>query len=885
MAAIDFVIAGIPILLSMLIPGALLALPMLKRSRLGLFEKLMFGLVIGTVIPPFLMYLESLVGIGYSFPMALANLLLVSLAGLAWCARENVLPELSKFSIDLETLGGQLRFAAAAILIVMMLWAFWARMQSFSPIFYEFDPYYYAFSTEYLLKGGDIPLHDFTAWYPEGSTHRLVPMTNYLAAAWYSIYTQGGAYDRDTLTLVSNVYPPLVGALLVFLLYVLLKEEYGMGIGLMGALFAAVLPRFIQKFAAGEAEIQPWGIYAIFFFAAAYALLCYRRDRMLAVLAGIAAISVINGSQYFIIVSLVYGGYIGIQSLLDFLRGRDLREFLELNGIVIAFILFTSLTMAFYLDYPGYGPLDRLISFAAGARQLIIVGPYLFACALWYISSRVHGAENKSYALLGLLLAGLLLMGVTPLGPKVIGYINSAAGFAGYSEALYMTVAEEAPTQGEFVGAFDVLGYSVGGVSLIHLALFLSAAGLCYGAYRDSKLAILFALLIFPISYVGLSKSKYILQLGYMLVLAVAVVFGELMKSLPKLLKGEEAKRNARYAVLALAFLFSAYGFLNPVFASGGLRFDGAAIELMTVSMGPKYWSAGVPNCAEIANGGYATSYYLYCDRIPDYWLDTMTWIREETEPDASILSWWDYGHWTNYFGERNTLTRNEHANSTKDLMVADKFVFGPRDSAESGEADLAQFMRDYHTHYVMMDIDLVSKWGALDFLACVYNNQTNMSYAQKSGIGTSNCEEEHQVERIFIPTSPALADYCQSPDPSVRLIRAQSTLGPVYCISQTGVMVYEDNMTRQNKAIPSGGQRATYSGREYVVYDLLYIKNASMWEDGVSGWADRKGKYYDSNFYKGFILGELSGFDLAYEWKSPDGQRAMMIYRLKDYP
>ena len=61
---LTFIIAGIPILLSMLVPGTLLALPLLKRSKLGLFEKVLFGLVIGTVLPPFLMFLVSFAGIG-----------------------------------------------------------------------------------------------------------------------------------------------------------------------------------------------------------------------------------------------------------------------------------------------------------------------------------------------------------------------------------------------------------------------------------------------------------------------------------------------------------------------------------------------------------------------------------------------------------------------------------------------------------------------------------------------------------------------------------------------------------------------------------------------------------------------------------------------------
>ncbi|MDD5317387.1 MAG: STT3 domain-containing protein [Candidatus ainarchaeum sp.] len=904
----DFILAAIPIFFYTLVPGLAVAMPLLRNSRLLLYEKIVFGFILGLVIPPFLVFLASLAGIGYSLPVALAASAVIAVAGGAWGAKTGAFKEFSGLEIDTGKPEDRKKLLVWGALTLVMLWAFWARMQSLTPIFYEFDPYYYMYGTQFILTEGSIPPHDVTAWYPQGASHRLAPLTNYLTAGWYSLYTQGGAYDNYLLSMVANVYPPLVGALLCFLLFVLVREEYGAVYGLMAAVFAAVLPRFVEKFCAGSAEIQPWGIFALFFFAAAYALTVYRKDRGLAALSGVAAASVISGSQYFIILSLVYGGYLGIQSLLEFVRGRSLRQFLELNGIIVAAIVLCSATM--YLYIPGY---------PFFVRVAVVAGAYMFAAALYCINKPFNElafveraflflfsvptffvcmlvkdeGEKRSYAVLSLIALGMVVLLMTPIGTMVRSYVATAAGFAGYSEALYMTVAEESPTGGDFSSAFDALGYTVlPGLTLIQLTLIAAGFGLAYAVYRDSKLALLLALLIYPISYVGMSKSKYLLQLGFMLVLAVAVVFGEAEKLARAYLKGDENRKNAREIVRYAAVMFAVVVVLEP-HLGGGEPFQGTAVQLTLVQMDPTLALAGGGiDCNKLAQTGYGEAYYLYCAQIPDYWIQPMNWIRANVENDTRVVSWWDYGHWINFFGQKNALTRNEHVNTTIDLMVADKFVFGPKDSAQSGEADLAQFMRDYDAGYVLMDYDLVAKWGALNFLACVYNNETNMSFAaSQGGPGASQCEADHRPETVYIPVDRSLSDYCSTPDPTIQLVRGISSFGASYCVyeeAQNGynapvVMFYENNLSRQNKAILTSAQLVQNSqGKRYAAYTALYFREPRLWQDNVSGWDDRKGEYYDSNFYKGFYLGELAGFEKVYEYASPSGGMPYIrIYKL----
>lgn len=49
--------------------------------------------------------------------------------------------------------------------------------------------------------------------------------------------------------------------------------------------------------------------------------------------------------------------------------------------------------------------------------------------------------------------------------------------------------------------------------------------------------------------------------------------------------------------------------------------------------------------------GNYAATHFL--PSVNDAWYDSLTNIRENSEPDAIINSWWDFGHWFKYIADR----------------------------------------------------------------------------------------------------------------------------------------------------------------------------------------------------------------------------------------
>ncbi|NYZ75686.1 hypothetical protein H0N98_00340 [Candidatus Micrarchaeota archaeon] len=877
---IEFLTTAIPIFLSILIPGFLVALALLRKTKMPLPAIAGFGFALGLVIPPLLLFIYSLLNVPYSPQLVMVNLLIVTGIGVLLCIKEGAFDFVPSFDYKRDT--------AWILLLLIMLFAFWVRIQSLSPIFYEFDPYYYDQITQFILMKGAVPLTDDLAWFPNADTHRInPPLISYLSAQWYAIhgYLVGSQqFDNYLLATISGAYPPVVAALTCFLIFMLISDEYGRRYGLMSAALIAIMPMIIEKFAAGESEQQPWGLFAAFFFYAAYSLAISKKDRRFAVLAGIAAVSATLGSKQDVMVYLVAAGYIGLQSLVNYLQKKSNLELIKTSAIVLAFALSAYIL---YSVYTGWEMPSDMMSFGAAL---------VFAFGLHLIDQRVKSQDERVNYLVGYAVLGVAILLITfvpsfpiPAGPRIWSYVTNAAAVARPGSALMMTVAEETPTAGQVAGAIGFLGNSTEAIDAI---LLLSLIAIAYSIYRGSERGILFAVMIFPICYVGLSKSKYVLHLSFMIAIAVTLFFGELDRVFRNTLKKELGEWGA-WGIFAVALMVLASECI--ILPTNPIRFDGPIVDVVSGILDSKYQltdaNASIEpgrDCTLLGQDGRFLSSYLFCNRIPQYWRDPMDWIKNNVGEDDRVISWWDYGHWINYFGQRKCITRNDHMYQYMDLEVADKFV------SNTPQA-LKDYMIAHHAKYVLFDQDLISKWGALDFLSCVYNNETSMEFAFKEGkrlnvqyqLGTSKCESEHEFERIYVPVQPSVNDICQPSDPTNPYIKAYTTSNYSYCVlfdsqgrdRRIVDIAYSDNMSRKDRAFPSYNGVQYSAGKPYDVYTMIYTKD--IWPDGKSGWDDRKGKMYDSTFYQGFILGKLDGFEQVYP---VDGKAGLVrIFKIKE--
>ena len=839
----SWILAAIVVFLSMFIPGWLVAYPFFKRFSRPLPEIAFWAIILGMIIPPVLAFLELFIGITYSAGLAWANIALVSVAGIVWIWKDGLLPkkfELPRFKFDI---GQHWPWIA---LLGIALFAFFIRVQSISPDFYEFDPYYFQYNVQYIVTQGQVPPTDDTAWWPNISTHREPALTSYIISYWWSGYSAvtGTGYNNLTSAMVGAIYPPLVAALLAFCAFIFVREEYGSRWGVIAAALTAAAPAAIEKLSAGSQEIQPWGVFTIFLFLATYALAIKHGSRRYAALAGLAGAALVLGSRYILVLSLVFAGYVVLQSVADFLRKQDMWKPLQTNAIIFGFIAVAGLLGAAYRTITPIA--DQI------ATPLLVIAAALAFQALLHWAPK-YIKVPRQWLLAGLLVIFVIAALLTPIGPKAVGYVQEAAGFAGVQNPLLQTVAENVPTGDDFQSGLGWL--AIPGVNSPYPLLFFAAIALAYGVWRGSRLSLLFALAIFPVSYIGLHTSKYVLQLSLMIAVAFAVVLGELVLILGKSLQSEENRKTAATVVLGIGAVFALLQIGSPIRDS-------------------------LDSSSQLYG-------YMHNLHIQSTWIDSMNWISQNVGPEERVLHWWDYGHWTNYFGQRKTVTRNEHQYFGMDLQVADGFVEGPLDH-------LTKFMRDTKAKYLLWDSELIGKWPALVYLSGVYNNcedqpgkgwvcRNGFDWKQRPGLEkcltrdrhwdpakiTTLCryELEHVMEQLYVDNT----GMCSRPDAPMRL---QSSFGTTFCVStQTGAMYHESSgkQMAEPKLVPIGEG------------SFLNLKPDLSWlTDQFGQSANLTSKTWDSPYVQGYFYDNLPGFTLVYPTNHATGDfAAVKIFKL----
>lgn len=819
--------------LAALIPGVPFSLALLRKLNRPLPEIILFGFILGLILPTSLTLIFTLFGVPFTPTLSFACIGIVTAAGVILMLQTGAHKDL-KFDLKAEW--------QWVVLGLIMLAAFWIRSQSMTAIFYEFDPYYYQFGTRQLLTQGIIPPTDDYA-YPLYSTlsHRNEPMINYLPAEWVSIYSQmtnTPVTDTNTIALVAGLYPVVVGALLCFLFYEMITAFYRKEFGLVAAGFAAVMPILIEKFAWGESEVTPWGIFAALFFYAAYIQAIKLKSRRFALLAAIALFAAEIGSKSSVMIYLPVASFIGIWATLEFFRktkvinfiktNTDFRSFLEINAISLAGAIPAFILMAWY----GHGTISFL---SIPVEWIATVMVLIYAIGLYLLVNAGHlDNQRKNYTLLAIIIALLAFAYLTPIGSHFYDYVSTAAGLAVPSNVVAQTVAEETPTAGNFASALGILSNP----ELILLVAFVLFA---YVLYLKDDTILLFMLLIFPIAYIGLNKMKYLEYLTIVIIPAFVIIFAEAYELLAK------AYEKYRTYILYMALLVPVYLVLSQ------------SLDIMNSLGGfPAVLTTNV--CSTNQNTWLYN--YLCQSRIPNYWLEPMAWIKSNVASNDYVLSWWDYGHWTNWFGERKTVTRNDHPYPEMDPQVADKFVAGT-------PQDLKDFMVLQKSKYVLFDQDLIGKWGALVYLSCIYNNETNYSV----GPGGSQCDKNHYFETIYVPHNPtSINDYCtESDQPMLKTYGGTQS----YCFTQATINDQTLNvLILGNQTVPTFLAYAgsvTNNGLQYDSYMLIYIQNPGY---NIS-------LAYSSTFYQGFFLGNLPGFVQVYPTTS--GPASVKIYKIAE--
>ena len=816
--------------LVLFIPGLALSFAVLNGTSLRKFDKALFGIVLGLIAVPLLSFLEFLfLGLHLNVWLVVFNSLLVLFASLAYLNMvKGISFKLPSFSSNVskeDAISFLKKNWAYILLIAIMAFGFYVRFStSWTSTFFEFDPYYYNKLTERLVQNGFLTTYTSDAYFPLQAFQRYAPMIHYLVGSWDLLYNAiaSAAYSKENLILISGFYPPLVGALLSFLAFILVREEFNDAIALVPAAFLAITPQLIQKFAAGVAEQQPWGVFTALLIFAAYALALKTKSLRVGVLTGLALVAAVLGSQQHLWPFMLISVYIGLQACLDFVKGKFDKKLVYINAIVAASGFAGNVLLSLYQE----GVYTQLVT---NATASLAVG-FLFSLVLYLIHLKAPNFNWKKRlaVLTGLLLLSVALITFTPLYGKTLGPLFTSVNFATTGSALSKTIAEEGQsTQGLWQSSFGVLdpllllklsallsvGFLLVGLYLrkknklaiaalaasavlflfanqlddlvlfianllsnqdlvlfsqvltaqgdIFVYMLLAIAGVALSflfSEEDNRAGLLFVLIFFPIAFIGLNKLKYLLHMGFALCLASGFVLGQAYLIVEKLNKAFHATKDSRAIPTA---------FLGLLLLTGAVA---ASIQLTTVDRSMNE---------------------LKVTRLPVDWSATFDWMKSNLPSQARIMSWWDYGHWTTFLGERNTVIDPNNAHANFDQGVAQGFVDGNTD-------DLYKLMSYHNATHVMVDWELINKWGALVFLSgsCEKSAfQGIPGYPDicpetagipdwRKGAGRSLYETDHSFEILSV------AGNCPQSVSPIALPALRSNFGAVYCLTETEMIL-----------------------------------------------------------------------------------------------
>ncbi|MBI2445136.1 hypothetical protein HYV43_01980 [Candidatus Micrarchaeota archaeon] len=905
--AFDILVATVAVLVTVL-PGVAAGFALFFGTKFSRLDKAILGAASGIIVVPMLAFLEYMAfGWGLNAALVLANAALVLLGSLAAYYAQAKKFELNLALPALDWASAK-KYAPAAFVLLMMAVAFYVRFApAFTTTFYEFDPYYYMKLTERLVQNGHIAMFTDDSFFPKQQFQHWPPLEHYLTGSWTLLHQMltGQGYDQDVMILVSGIYPPLVAAFICFAAFVLVREEYNAYLGAAAAATFALMPQLIKKFGAGVTEQQPWAMFLALLFFTVLALALRRKSYRLGALGFVLGAAVMFGSQQFIFPLMVFVAFLVLQSITYFASGSFEKRSLAVFGLTGAGLLFGNMVMAAYQN-------QQYITFLSGEVYMVLAG-LAFSAALYFASGffkdRLHTGIRRMQALGVVAVLTLIVAALTPIGGIVADTVLGTAKIAATTNNLAKTIAEDGVTSpGLYPATFGVLAPSPllllaalvpllsacvilfskkhvkwGSATLILGLFLLFFKGIFEGVVRAligqntsaqaqilltftsneifgflvvsvastallylflpkeqrTENTLLFVLVLFPVAFIGANKLKYLLHTAFVLALAFPYLLGETQRLIERLNQ-----------------------WFNVFSNSATVRTGALAVLLMVAAL------ATILQAQTVQNSMNELTY----SRLPSDWVQTYKWMRSNTPTDTRVLSWWDYGHWTTFLGQRKTVLNPSNLYGGYDQGVARAFVNGK-------PQDLYEVMAFHNATHVLVDGDLIGKWGALVYLSgtcqkthsSVCPNQSDIP--QVSSPGQSRYEVEHYFEHLQV------AGNCPASVLGVPLPRVQSNLGAQYCLTNDR-MVYIDgngqasNVTRKYKL----------AGRDPI--DSIDSDTSYLFATGQNAFVNINPYYepygfhnnvFNAAFTQLFFFEQYPGFKLAY--RSPNSYVKVFEY------
>ena len=505
----------------------------------------------------------------------------------------------------------------------------------------EFDPFFNFRATKFIVDNGYVEYfawHDDKSWYPDGRNVSATSqvMLHITTAALYQSFGMGQSlYDFTIL------FPVIIGSLTTIVIFALVRVLGGTTAGLLASLFFAVSMPVIIRGTVGWFKSEPLGLF--YGFLGVYLFLSgIKSDNgkvsFFKLIAGgvfvSLGISSWGGTQFFVILLVLF--FLGI----PFLR-KDKKFITWALPVFVSALL---LTIAMF-ERPGVG-------FVLGYGGLGLIGSTVFVLLFFQIQ-KIKVKNNIRYGFL--LLGGFVLIGISSIVTNAVSlpsfrYLNAVNPFLSSDNTIVQSVAEHSSvTMEQLFPSLSVLMIFSGiGVWL----LFHIKENQNFHIKNDM---VLFALII---GFVGIYISSAFIRLEIFGSIAV-IVLASIGVSL---LISNVLKKHSKNSLSSIA----------------KFSFVAVIIVLLTIPVALPVnanWINVVKIPPTILHGG------THFNITTNDWGDALEWIKGNTEHDAVIAAWWDYGYWITAIADRTTLIDNATINQTQIKKVAKIFLSTPDDA------------------------------------------------------------------------------------------------------------------------------------------------------------------------------------------------------------
>uniref|UniRef100_A0A6Q2XN84 Dolichyl-diphosphooligosaccharide--protein glycosyltransferase subunit STT3B n=1 Tax=Esox lucius TaxID=8010 RepID=A0A6Q2XN84_ESOLU len=557
------------------------------------------------------------------------------------------------------------------ILFLAWLAGFSARLFAvirFESIIHEFDPWFNYRSTHHLTINGFYEFlnwFDDRAWYPLG---RIVGGTVYpglMVTAGLIHYVLNLLHVTVHIRDVCVFLAPVFSGLTSISTFLLTRELWNQGAGLLAACFIAIVPGYISRSVAGSFDNEGIAIFALQF---TYYLW------VKSVKTGSVFWAIGCCLSYFYMVS-AWGGYVFIINLIP------LHVFVLLlmqrysRRVYIAYSTFyiVGLVLSMQIPFVGFQPI-RTSEHMAAAGVFALLQAYAF---LQYLKDRLTKQEFQTLFFLGVsLAAGAVFLTVIYLTYTAVSsqlFVLPLSRYAKIHIPIIASVSEHQPTT--WVSFFFDL----------HILVCTFPAGLWFCIKNINDERVFVALYAISAVYFAGVMVRLMLTLTPVVCMLSAVAFSSVFQHY----LGDDMKREIPVRKHVS----------EQDKAEEGLGPNIKSIVTMLMLMLLMMFAV---HCTWVTSNAYSSPSVVLASynndgsrNILDDFREAYYWLRQNTDEHARVMSWWDYGYQIAGMANRTTLVDNNTWNNSHIALVGK--------AMSSNESAAYEIMRSLDVDYVLI--------------------------------------------------------------------------------------------------------------------------------------------------------------------------------------